>query len=58
MRSSAPPLVLLASPSAEVRSRWSQALQGAAVIQEVGKGAGESRFPLVLMPPGTFQAQL
>ena len=37
MRSSAPPLVLLASPSAEVRSRWSEALQGAAVIQEVAE---------------------
>ena len=37
MRSAAPPLVLLASPSAEVRRRWSQALQGAAVIQEVAE---------------------
>lgn len=34
MRNPSRPLVLLASPSAEGRKRWSQALQGVAVTQE------------------------
>ena len=35
MRDPSRPLVVLASPSAEIRRRWSQALKGMAVTQEV-----------------------